>query len=258
MLLAGFATVTFLLAGRVVSADSANTGSGAMEMKYFDFFVVKGGWIAYLIILLSVIVVALTIEYCISIRRATIVPDASIDRIREMLSEKRYVEAIEFTGNEPVMISHALHAGLREAANGYPDMERAVEEAIDDRSARYFRKIEPLNIIGNVSPMLGLFGTVVGMILLFAEIHASEAFPPAQIVADKVAIALITTFWGLAVAIPALSIHAVFRNRIDVLTAECSLTAEELLSVFKPGRSAVQATAPARDAPVKVAHAVQT
>jgi hypothetical protein len=54
-------------------------------------------------------------------------------------------------------------------------------------------------------------------------------------VADRLAIALITTVWGLAVAIPALSIHAVFRNRIDVLTAECALAAEHLLAVFKPG-----------------------
>ena len=106
---------------------------------------------------------------------------------------------------------------------------------MEERSARLFRKTEYLNIIGNVSPMIGLLGTVTGMILLFAEIHAADAFPGARIVADRIAVALITTFWGLAVAIPALSIYAVFRNRIDVLTAECALAAEHILSVFKPG-----------------------
>jgi len=133
------------------------------------------------------------------------------------------------------MLGYVVHAALLEASNGFAAMERAVEETLDERSARLFRKTEYLNIIGNVSPMIGLFGTVVGMILLFAEIHAADTFPGARIVADRIAIALITTFWGLAVAIPALSIYAVFRNRIDVLTAECTLASEHLLSVFKPG-----------------------
>jgi biopolymer transport protein ExbB len=114
-------------------------------------------------------------------------------------------------------------------------MERALEEMLDERSARLFRKTEYLSIIGNVSPMIGLLGTVTGMIMLFAEIHAADAFPGARVVADRIAVALITTFWGLAVAIPSLAIHAVFRNRIDVLTAECALTAERLLATFKPG-----------------------
>jgi biopolymer transport protein ExbB len=91
--------------------------------------------------------------------------------------------------------------------------------------------------------MIGLLGTVTGMILLFAEIHAADAFPGARIVADKIAVALITTFWGLAVAIPSLSIYGVFRNRIDVLTAECALTVEQLLNVFKPGSQQAAATA---------------
>ena len=133
------------------------------------------------------------------------------------------------------MLGYVLNAGLVEASNGYAAMERALEETREERAARLLRKTEYLNIVGNVSPMIGLLGTVIGMILLFAEIHAADAFPGARIVADRIAVALITTFWGLAVAIPALSIYAVFRNRIDVLTAECALAAEHVLSVFKPG-----------------------
>ena len=121
-------------------------------------------------------------------------------------------------------------------------------ETLEDRSARLFRKTEFIHIIGNVSPMIGLFGTVTGMILQFAEIHAADAFPGARIVADRIAISLITTFWGLAVAIPALSIHAMFRNRIDVLTAECALAAEEVLRLFRPGGGSTSA-APAAASP---------
>lgn len=238
--LAVLATVPPALA----QSPDASTGPTGMDIKYFDFFVVKGGIIGYALIVLSIVTVALTVEHALTIRRATIVPPEAAQETRDMIEQRKYVEAIEFTNEEPSMLGYVVNAGLREASNGYTAMERAMEETLDERSAKLFRKAEYLNIIGNVSPMIGLFGTVVGMILLFAEINASNTFPPARVVADRIAIALITTFWGLAVAIPALSIHAIFRNRIDVLTAECALAAEHILAVFKPGteRTAVPPT----------------
>lgn len=224
----------------VVPAWAQTAGGSAADpaaggIKYFDFFVVKGGPIAFVLIALSVVTIALTIEHGLSIRRATIIPGEAARHTQELIEKKEYLEAIRFTAEDPSMLGYVLNAGLLEASNGFTAMDRALEETLDERSARLFRKTEYLHIIGNVSPMIGLLGTVTGMILLFAEIHAADAFPGARIVADRIAVALITTFWGLAVAIPALSIYAVFRNRIDVLTAECALAAEHLLSAFKPG-----------------------
>jgi len=216
-------------------AGATDTAEVATGVNYFDFFVVKGGYIAFGLIALSIVTIALTIEHAVSIRRGTIVPPEAHARVKDLIEKRKYLDAIQYTGEEPTMLGYVVHAGLLEAPNGFAAMERAIEETLDERSARLFRKIEYLNIIGNVSPMIGLLGTVTGMILLFAEIHAADAFPGARIVADKIAVALITTFWGLAVAIPSLSIYGVFRNRIDVLTAECALTVEQLLGVFKPG-----------------------
>ena len=96
-------------------------------------------------------------------------PEAA-DRAKGLIEEKEYVEAIRFTAEDPSMMGYVLNAGLMEASNGYEAMERALEESVEERSARFFRKIEYLNVIGNVSPMIGLFGTVYGMILLFAQI----------------------------------------------------------------------------------------
>lgn len=216
-------------------SDPAAEAVAPSEIKYFDFFVVKGGYIAFGLIALSVVTIALTIEYCVSIRRAAMVPPEAVERSAALITEKAYLDAIKFTAEEPSMVGYVLNAALIEASNGFAAMERALVESLDDRSARLYRKIEYINIIGNVAPMIGLFGTVTGMIMLFAEIHAADAFPGARIVADRIAVALITTFWGLAVAIPALSIYAIFRNRIDVLTGECALAAERILSVFRPG-----------------------
>jgi len=235
--LAGFlAVIMIMLVAMPALAQSDQTGNDTplTDVKYFDFFVVKGGYIAFGLIALSIVTVALTIEHCMSIRRATIIPPDAARRTEALIADKKYVDAIKFTAEDPSMIGYVLHSCLGEASNGFSAMERALEDALEERSARLFRKIEYVNIIGNVAPMIGLLGTVMGMILLFAEIHAADTFPGARIVADRIAIALITTFWGLAVAIPALSIYAIFRNRIDVLTAECALAAEHIVAVFKP------------------------
>lgn len=225
------------------SAWSQTGGAGlpaaTADLNYLDFFVVKGGWIAYILIALSVVMAALAIEHGLSIRRATIIPSEAVERVRGLIGEKKYLEAIQFTAEDPSMIGYVLNSGLLESSNGFEAMERAVEDSIDERSARFFRKIEYLSVIGNVAPMIGLFGTVLGMILLFAEIHAADGLPGARVVADRMAVALITTFWGLAVAIPSLSIYAVFRNRIDALTAECALTADRMLTVFGPGEGMI-------------------
>ena len=223
--------------------DAVSLGDG--DLQWFDFFVRKGGKITMVLIALSLVTVALVVEHFASIRRATILPVEATQRIKALIDEKKYLEAIEFTSEEPSMMGSVINAGLLEASNGYAAMERAVEETLEERAARLIRKTEYLSVIGNVSPMIGLFGTVVGMILLFASIHQAAAFPPARIVADKISIALITTFWGLLIAIFALSFFAIIRNRIDVLTAECALAADRILSVFKPGAAGREAPKPA-------------
>ena len=227
-------------------AQTAPPETPAENIKYFDFFVVKGGWIAYIIMALSVVALALVIEHSVSIRRATIVPPLAIEQMMSLMDEREYEQALQYSADEPSMLGYVVNTALLEAPNGFGAMERALEEALEERSAKLYRKTEYLNIIGAVSPMLGLFGTVVGMILLFSAIHAADSFPRAQVVADNVAVALVATFWGLAVAIPSLSIYAMFRNRIEVLTAECALAADRIIGYLKPATAAAPiAIAPA-------------
>ena len=109
------------------------------------------------------------------------------------------------------------------------------------------RRIEWLNLIGNISPMIGLFGTVTGMIQAFyelVEISAAGGVTNAAQLADAISLALVTTFWGLAIAIPALAAFAILRNRIDALAADCWLVADQLLEgVGKAGQTASSPTA---------------
>lgn len=227
------------------SRQTSGTEATNTPAKWFDFFVIKGGKITLVLIGLSIISIYLTIEHSLSIRRATIIPPAAASHIQKLLDDRKYLEAVKFSAEDPSMFGYVLNAGLTDASSGYVAMERAVQEALEDRAARLFRKIEYINVIGNVSPMIGLFGTVYGMILLFAGIHASGTIPPPAKIAEDISIALVTTFWGLAVAIPSLSVFAIFRNRIDVLTADCALTVDRMLRVFRPGAQPAPSSMPA-------------
>ncbi|MCH7527601.1 MAG: MotA/TolQ/ExbB proton channel family protein [Planctomycetes bacterium] len=211
------------------SGDEELTGT----TQVFDHFLVNGGAITWFILVpLSVATVALTIEYCLSIRRKTFVPPETLSEIEAQLAERQYVRSLQYTAEDPSVLAYVVNTGLTAAANGRAAMERAVADAIEDRSARLMRKIEYLNVIGNISPMVGLFGTVYGMIRLFASIRQAGGMPEPARIADDISIALVTTFWGLLVAIPALSVFAIFRNRIDSLSAECALTVDRLFSRF--------------------------
>jgi biopolymer transport protein ExbB len=182
--------------------------------------------------------IALIVEHCITIRRAILVPEVSVAQVKTMFDERRFREALEFCQNDPSFVSAVVHAGLIEAANGYDAMENAMQDATSERVARLFRKIEWLNLLGNVAPMFGLWGTIWGMMVAFGVIAAKGGKANPSDLAEGIMIALVSTFAGLVVAIPALSAYGIFRSRIEQLSMEAALVAEELLANFKPSAAA--------------------
>jgi len=178
--------------------------------------------------------IALIVEHCITIRRSVLVPELSVAQVKTMFDERRFREALEFCQNDPSFVSAVVHAGLIEAANGYEAMENAMEDATGERTARLYRKIEWLNLLGNVAPMFGLWGTIWGMMGAFSTIEARGGKANPADLAGGIMVALVSTFCGLIVAIPALAAYGIFRSRIEQLSMEAALVAEELLANFKP------------------------
>ncbi len=205
------------------------------DVDYFKMLVWPGGgYIGILLWFLSVVMVALCIQFFVTIRKGNIMPDLVKQQIQGLFEEKQYREAIEVTATEPSMLSYVVHAALSEAAHGYASMERAMEESAEEKSSGMLRKIEWLNLLGNISPMLGLMGTVWGMIMAFMEIVKAKGIPSPDRLAYSIGIALVTTLLGLVVAIPALSVFAVLRNRIDAMSNEVIMEAQEMISTFRP------------------------
>lgn len=187
-----------------------------------------GGWIGYVIIFLSFGMLALVIEHLFSIRRGSLQPRGQAEQLFQHLQNKQIEQALSQCRRPPSFLGHVVAAGLQEVSLGHVAVEKSMEDASASEAARLFRKIEYLSVIGTLAPMLGLMGTVWGMIQAFGE-FAAKANPTPADFAPAISEALVTTLLGLCVAIPALAAFAVFRNRIDELVADVSLTAEHVI-----------------------------
>ncbi len=152
-----------------------------------------------------------------------------------MISQKKYRDAIEYAKSDDSYLGRLTSSALLEAANGFGAMERAIEETSDAETTRYLRPVEYLNVLGNIAPMLGLFGTVYGMIRAFQKLVEAGGSPDPGQLAAGISTALVTTLWGLVVAIPALAGYAVVRNKIDALTSDGLVEAETSSPLSGPG-----------------------
>lgn len=232
----GLAALVCLLATSSVMAQEGEP----QTMSWFEMFFlppgdVLGTLMIWVILLMSAVSVSLIIRFGLQFRRSMLVPETTRVEIESLIAEKKYRDAIEYAQNDPSYLGRLTSAALTEAANGYGAMERAIEESGDYETTRYLRPVEYLNVLGNIGPMMGLFGTVYGMIRAFQSLVAKGGQPDPADLAGGIATALVTTFWGLVVAIPALAAYSVIRNKIDAITSEGMLIAEDMISPFKPG-----------------------
>jgi len=183
--------------------------------------------------LLSMIGLTLIIQGFIKNRASVFMPEETTNQIREMIGARKFKELIEFTETDPSFISRSLNPALKRAPS-FSSMKEAMETAIGEQTAEQFRKIEYLNIIGNLGPLLGLLGTVLGMIEAFTAMNAAQGqASPAQL-AGGISKALAHTFLGLMLAVPCLAAFGILRTMVDRLTVRGALIAEELLLMVKP------------------------
>lgn len=193
-----------------------------------------GSLVIWFLLLLSVLSIGLIGYMVLTNQRRSIVPVGVVEEVRHLMQQGKYREALQLTSAEESYFSRILHAALKEANHGFGAIIRTLEQVSDELTTARLRRIEYLNILGQVSPMIGLFGTVYGMILAFQAIVATGGSADPVHLAGGIGTALTTTFWGLVVAIPALAAYAIIRNKIDELTTEASLAAEEILNQFRP------------------------
>lgn len=197
-----------------------------------------GTAIIWLLLALSALCVGLIISIAMESKREKILPDATLGAAKKALEKADYEGGLRVLEKDESFFARVLHTALLDAQNGFGAMIRGLDQTAEELTVKRLRRVEPLNVIGGVAPMVGLFGTVYGMILAFREIVASGGTPNPVGLAAGIGTALTTTFWGLVVAIPALAGYALLRNKIDALTLEATREAEEMVNRFKPSEKA--------------------
>ena len=191
----------------------------------------SGGVIGYIIIALSVVALALIIMHLVQIRRGALLPAEQLDALDDMLARGDVSGALEFCLNpdSDSYLTRILAAGLtrfQKSAFGAFEIKTALEEAGEDQTAKLYRSTDALQVIGSIAPLLGLLGTVLGMVGAFSSLSTSANSH--EELAGSISLALVTTLMGLILAIPCLALFTFFRNRIDAVGSEAALEIERL------------------------------
>ncbi len=225
------------IAQAATAAPAQEATAPAPAARGFLEIVFAGGivGIAIMLVLLALSVLAawLIIDHLLSARRADIMPPGLAEQARQMLAQGQSEQARDLCNRNPGVLSFVMLHGMAEMEFGWTAVEKALEDALAEQSARLYRKIEYLAVIGNIAPMVGLLGTVVGMILAFQQVAVSQATAGAPQLAEGIYQALVTTVFGLIVAIPSIGAFAVFRNRIDQLVAETGYTVQHIFAPLR-------------------------
>lgn len=233
---AGIFSLALLLLGIPTIACAQEASADQIAPTGFSILFsggLPGLLIMLLLLLLSVTAMYLICEHLLTIRRSELMPAELDQQVRALLSAGKFRAAEAKCREEPSFLSFVLLHGIGELEDGWPAVEKALEDATAEQSARLLRKIEFLSVIGNLAPMIGLLGTVTGMIIAFQQVAGSQGAAGAGELAEGIYQALITTVGGLIVAIPSLAAFAFFRNRVDQLVAEAAYMAHHTCKPLK-------------------------
>jgi biopolymer transport protein ExbB len=189
----------------------------------------------YMIIFLalSFTLVALFVMNLLTARRDNVCPMLLVESFENHLNEKRYQEAYELAKADESFLGQVLSAGLAKLSSGYQQAVEAMQEVGEEENMKLEHRLSYMALIGTISPMVGLFGTVHGMISSFQVIAIGGSTPKAADLAQGISKALFTTLLGLAIAIPAIAAFNILKNRVSRLVLEVGILSESLMSRFE-------------------------
>lgn len=209
--------------------------SAGDEISYLSWAAGSLGWFYGLVFLgLSFTLVALFVMNLLTARRENVLPSALVESFEQNLDAKKFQEAYDVAKSDESMLGHVLSAGIAKVSTGYNEAIEAMQEVGEEENMRLEHRLSYLALIGTLSPMIGLLGTVDGMIDSFKLIaNTATGAPDPQALAQGISTALFTTFIGLVLAIPALAAYNLLRNRVSRLVLEVGIISEGLMSRFQ-------------------------
>lgn len=183
-------------------------------------------------LLTSFILVALIMMNLLQVRRNVLLPTDFVEEFEQKLNAKDFQAAYEFARSDESFVARVLAAGMGRLSRGYEEAVEGMQEAGEDENMALEHRLSYVAMIATIAPMMGLMGTVQGMISSFDVIATSAVAPKPSQLADGISTALVTTLIGLMLAIPAMVFYGVLKNRIQRLVLEIGMVSEGLMGRF--------------------------
>ncbi len=216
------------------AAPPADASSAPPASRSFLAYIARAcGWFwgpAFLLV--SFILVALIMMNMLQVRRDVLLPSTFVEEFEQKLNAKDFQGAYEFARADESFVGRVLAAGMGRLSRGYPEAVEGMQEAGEDENMALEHRLSYVAMIGSIAPMMGLMGTVQGMISSFDKIALSVVAPKPSELADGISTALVTTLIGLLLAIPAMVFHGILKNRIQRLVLEIGMVSEGLMGRF--------------------------
>ncbi|HWL09849.1 MAG TPA: MotA/TolQ/ExbB proton channel family protein [Planctomicrobium sp.] len=206
-------------------ADHEGAATG-QHTSYLGWIIESSGWIGAVLLVISIYFVAKVFQQSMEIRIQNIAPPELIAECEELLKARDYAGIYRKVKEDESTLGNLLTAGLTELQYGLPEAREAMDIAHEVKIANMEKNIAMLAVIGTLGPMIGLLGTLKGMIASFSVIALSDTQLKASEVAGGISEALILTFEGVGVSVPAIYFYALLKNRITTYNAEAMLMAD--------------------------------
>lgn len=219
----------------VVEGENGD-GEAAQEIESPGFFDIVGGsgtigkllWSALL--LTSLAGIYLIIDSLVKIRQKKIMPPDLVAGVQRAMNEGDLPKAMQLCRDREGTMANILMAGFANVEEGFDVIQDSINAAADLESEKLLQKVTYLSVVSNLSPMLGLMGTVQGMIFAFDTLGTAEAGAAKQaLLAVNISQALYTTMAGLAVAVPAVALYYYFRNQANSIILRMVVTTIDLV-----------------------------
>jgi biopolymer transport protein ExbB len=189
------------------------------------------GWVfGPMLLAISVALVALVVLLFLDLRTASAIPVGFVDDFTDTVNKRKFKEAFEMARNDPSFLGRVLTAGMSRLQYGLEDARETAMNTLESIKSDKDQKNNYTAVIASVGPMIGLVGTVYGMIESFMALNDASGAPNAQALAGGISHALVVTLFGIGMSIPAIFFNAFFRNRITRITMDVGHIGDDLLT----------------------------
>jgi biopolymer transport protein ExbB len=212
---------------------AAGAEAAPKQMTMLQWFIKSSGPIGVFLLCLSIYFVALVIRLFLEFRMTEAVPPPLIDKLEGAIKTRNFQEAYDVCRDDNSFLAKLVRTGIANLPNGRAEAKEAMNTMAEEIIVTMESRISYLATIGTLGPMIGLVGTIWGMIMSFQEIAlAAGGQPQAHKVAEGISTALVITLEGVSLAVPAIFFYAFFRNRIASIAMEATKIADRTIGAF--------------------------